>query len=109
MSTLVQKNGHGGMAEGEGVSEMSVRPDCFMLTPAQCRAARALLDWPREWLATESGTGQGSIANFEKGARAPRSVTIGALRRALEKAGIEFLDDGQGVRLKPAKAKRKPK
>ena len=26
---------------------------------------------------------------------------------ALEKAGIEFLDDGQGVRLKPAKTKRK--
>jgi hypothetical protein len=28
---------------------------------------------------------------------------------AIEKAGVEFLDDGQGVRLKPAKSKRKPK
>jgi hypothetical protein len=28
---------------------------------------------------------------------------------ALQKAGVEFLDDGQGVRLKPPKAKRKPK
>jgi hypothetical protein len=25
---------------------------------------------------------------------------------ALEKAGVEFLDDGQGVRLKPAKTKK---
>jgi hypothetical protein len=70
-----------------------------MLTPAQCRAARALLDWPREWLSSESGIGPRSIVGFEKGTSAPRSVTVVALRRSLEKAGIEFLD-GQGVRLK---------
>jgi hypothetical protein len=74
--------------------------NCFMITPAQCRAARALLDWPREWLSTESGIGPSSIFGFEKGTRAPRDVTLVALRRSLEKAGIEFLDDGQGVRLK---------
>jgi hypothetical protein len=28
---------------------------------------------------------------------------------ALEKAGVEFLDDGQGVRLKSPKTTRKPK
>ena len=28
---------------------------------------------------------------------------------SLEKAGVEFIDDGQRVRLKPPKAKRKPK
>ena len=85
-------------ADGE---EMNVRENA-MITPAQCRAARALLEWPREWLASESGIGPGSIVDFERSARAPRSVTIGALRRALEKAGIEFIDgDGQGDRLKP--------
>jgi hypothetical protein len=70
----------------------------MVITPAQCRAARALLDWPREWLASESGIGPRCIVDFERGA--PRSVTIVELRRAFEKAGIEFLDDGQGVRLK---------
>jgi hypothetical protein len=72
-----------------------------MITPAQCRAARALLDWPKEWLASESGVGSRAIVDFEKGARAPRHATPDALRRALEKAGVEFLDDGRGVRLKP--------
>jgi hypothetical protein len=75
-----------------------------MITPAQCRAARALLDWPKEWLASESGVGSRAIGDFEKGARAPRP---NALRRALEKAGVEFLDDGQGVRLTPPRAKGK--
>jgi hypothetical protein len=79
---------------------VALSEDCFMITPAQCRAARALLDWPREWLASESGIGPRSIVDFERNTSGPRSVTTVALRRALEKAGIEFLDDGQGVRLK---------
>jgi hypothetical protein len=49
-----------------------------MITPAQCRAARALLDWPREWLSTESGIGPSSIFGFEKGTRTPRSVIANA-------------------------------
>jgi hypothetical protein len=77
-----------------------------MITPAQCRAARALLDWPREWLASESGIGPRSIVDFERSARGPRSVTLVALRRALQKAGVEFLDDGQGVRLNPPRKKK---
>jgi hypothetical protein len=71
-----------------------------MITAAQCRAARALLDWPREWLASESGIGPRCIVDFERSASTPRPVTLVTLRRSLEKAGIEFLADGQGVRLK---------
>ena len=71
-----------------------------MITPAQCRAARALLDWPRERLASELRIGLRSIVDFERSARAPRYVTLDALRRALEKAGVEFTDGDQpGVRL----------
>ena len=73
------------------------------ITPAQCRAARALLGWPKEWLTSESSVSTRAIAEFEKGARAPRQAKCDALRRALAKAGVEFLDDGQGVRLKPPK------
>lgn len=71
-----------------------------MITPAQCRAARALLDWPRERLASESRIGLRSIVDFERSARAPRYVTLDALRRALEKAGVEFTNSDQpGVKL----------
>ena len=73
----------------------------FKITPAQCRAARALLGWPKEWLASELSVSTGTIAEFEKGRRAPRLVKLDAIRRALGRAGIEFIDDGQGVRLKP--------
>ena len=71
-----------------------------MITPAQCRAARALLDWPRERLASESRIGLRSIVDFERSARAPRYVTLDALRRALEKAGVEFINGNEpGVKL----------
>lgn len=72
-----------------------------MLTSAQCRAGRALLDWSREQLADASMVGLRTIVDFERGARGPRRVTLDALRKALEKAGVEFLDEnGGGVKLK---------
>jgi hypothetical protein len=77
--------------------------DCFMLTAAQCRAARALIDWSREGLAESSHVGLRTIVDFERGAREPRDVTVAALRRALESAGVIFVEengDGPGVRLR---------
>ena len=82
-----------------------------MITSVQCRAARALLDWPRERLASELRIGLRSIVDFERSARAPRYVTLDALRRALEKAGVEFIAEnggGPGVRItKSTKGARK--
>jgi predicted transcriptional regulator len=72
------------------MSNMPAQPLAVMITPAQCRAARALLGWPREWLASESSVSSGTIAEFEKGGRAPRYATLVTLRRALEKAGVEL-------------------
>jgi transcriptional regulator with XRE-family HTH domain len=77
-----------------------------MITQAQCRAARALLDWSREQLAEASKVGLRTIVDFERSARDPREVTKDALRRALESAGVEFIDEnggGAGVRLRKAK------
>lgn len=74
-----------------------------MLTDAQCRAGRALLDWSRDDLARESSVGLRTIVDFERGAREPRRLTQEALRRALEAAGVEFIPEnggGAGVRLK---------
>lgn len=77
-----------------------------MLTSAQCRAARALLDWSRDKLAEEATIGLRTLVDFERGARDPRHATLEVLRRTLEKAGVAFLDNGEtieggpGVRLR---------
>jgi len=75
------------------------------LAPAQIRAARALLHWSAEDLARESAVGLATIRRAENSQNetsmnAPNDL---AVRRALEAAGVEFLDEnggGPGVRLR---------
>ena len=68
---------------------------------AQCRAARALLEWSQEDLARASGITKKTIADFERGATTPRRQSLKQFVVALEAAGIEFLDGGRpGVRLR---------
>jgi transcriptional regulator with XRE-family HTH domain len=78
-----------------------------MLTPAQLRAARALIGWTREDLADASGVFANTIRNFEHGISDPKLSTLHKWRRALETAGVEFIDPtddkGPGVRLKCSK------
>ena len=74
-----------------------------MLTPAQCRAARGLLDWSQLELARLAGVGIVTIRQLEAGSHAPRRATLDVVRRALETAGVEFIDEnggGSGVRLR---------
>lgn len=78
-----------------------------MITSSQCRAGRALLDWSREQLVDVSRVGLRTIVDFERGARAPREVTLLALRAALESAGVIFIEEngeGPGVRMRKGKA-----
>jgi transcriptional regulator with XRE-family HTH domain len=65
-----------------------------VLTPAQLRAARALLGWSREDLAAKSGLGAETVKNFELRGSDPKLGTVQKWRRALEAAGVEFIDDG---------------
>ena len=92
-----------------------------VLTPAQLRAARALVDWSRETLANESGVGHNTTKDFENRGTNPTLRTVQRWMRALEKAGVVFLNsndtEGPGVRLRkdvaermaPAEASGKPK
>ena len=74
------------------------------LTSGQIRAARAFLRWRAEDLARESAVGVATIrraelAENETSMTAPNDI---AIRRALEAAGVEFIDGnggGPGVRL----------
>jgi hypothetical protein len=76
-----------------------------MLTSGQIRAARALLRWSAEDLARKSELGVTTIRRAELREQ-ETSMTVAndlAVRRALETAGIDFIDEnggGPGVRLR---------
>lgn len=76
-----------------------------MITPAQCRAARALIGWSQTDLADEADLSKVSISAFEKGGDM-RESNRRSLKEALEAAGVTFLANGDtttggpGVRLK---------
>ena len=74
------------------------------LTPEQCRAARALLNWSQPDLAEATGIARQTITRFESGANLPHPNNRATIREALEAAGIEFLPEtktkGVGVRLR---------
>jgi transcriptional regulator with XRE-family HTH domain len=73
-----------------------------MITGAQIRAARAMLEWTRADLARASGISANGIANIETGASSPLAVTLERIQHALERAGVGFIDngDGPGVQLR---------
>jgi transcriptional regulator with XRE-family HTH domain len=73
------------------------------LTSAQIRAARALVRWSAEDLARESGVGITTIRRAEVDQTSMTVPNYSAVRRALEAAGVEFIDGnggGPGVRLR---------
>jgi len=75
------------------------------LISAQIRAARALLRWSAEDLARQSMLSVATIRRAEL-EESETSMTVAnnlAVRRALESAGVEFIDEnggGPGVRLR---------
>ena len=81
-----------------------------MITAEQCRAARGLLDWSQQELADRAGVGIVTVRHIEAGRNEPRRSTLDVLRRALEDAGVEFIDrngGGVGVRLRKPAAQKK--
>lgn len=82
-----------------------------MLTAPQIRAARALLHWGQERLASEAGVSRPTVKRME-GATGPgrsAAATLAAVQTALEAAGVEFVPEdergGAGVRLRKTAAK----
>ena len=75
-----------------------------MLTSAQLRAARALLNWRQEDLSRAARVGTATIQRMEKeeGPMTGNISTALRIQAAFEKAGISFIDGdqlgGAGVR-----------
>jgi hypothetical protein len=87
-----------------------------MLTPDQLCAARALVTWSREDLADKSGVAAVTTKGFELLGADSKISTLNKWRRALESAGVDFIDDGAksdeggpSVRLTSAKESREGK
>jgi transcriptional regulator with XRE-family HTH domain len=75
----------------------------IVITGRHIRAARALLGLSQQELAKKSKVALRTLSRMEEvdDAVNTRTATLNHVVGALEKAGIEFLDDGQpGVRLK---------
>ena len=81
------------------------------LTSAQIRAARSLIRWTADNLATASALSVATVRRAEL-REVETSLTMAndlAIRRALETAGVEFIDEnggGPGVRLRQRQQSR---
>ncbi|MBR0838154.1 helix-turn-helix transcriptional regulator [Bradyrhizobium manausense] len=63
------------------------------MSPEQCRAARAWLNWPQDALAKAASVGVSTVRDFEAGRREPTRNNLTAMKAALEKGGVSFSDD----------------
>lgn len=73
------------------------------ITGPQARAARALVQWPRDHVARLAGLTVDALAEFEREDVDPGEEERSRLQAALEEGGAVFLgeeDGGLGVRLK---------
>ncbi|WP_198370408.1 helix-turn-helix domain-containing protein [Roseomonas rosulenta] len=66
------------------------------LTPAICRAARALLGWSQDELARQAGVGRVTIADYERGKSELMRGNIALITAAFDAAGVEIIRQGQG-------------
>src|SRR5579883_3234392 len=62
-----------------------------VVSPAQCRGARALLRWTQDRLAERAAVARKTVADFELGNRSLHRRTRLDITIALEAAGIEFI------------------
>jgi transcriptional regulator with XRE-family HTH domain len=65
--------------------------------------ARAAINMTISDLASAASMAPNTISRFEAGKTTPIAATVAVLRRALEAAGVEFIDQnggGPGVRLR---------
>jgi transcriptional regulator with XRE-family HTH domain len=70
------------------------------MTPAQCRAARGLLQWSQGELAKRSGLSIATVVDHELERRTVADDSIKKMRLALESGGVEFTGGKRpGVRM----------
>jgi DNA-binding transcriptional regulator YiaG len=79
------------------------------MSPAQCRAGRALLDMTQSQLAELAKLGLSTVVDFEKGRRQVSQAAVETIQSALQRAGVDFIEEnggGPGVRLGKRRQKK---
>ena len=71
-----------------------------MITPAQCRMARAGLGWNEAQLARAAGVELTTVYRFVTGKAQTQPATVEAIQRVLEAAGVVFLAEGEDLGVK---------
>ena len=77
-----------------------------LITGRQLKAARALVGWEQTDLAKKSGVAISTVRRMEgfDGEVGARTSTLSLVQKALERAGVEFLNDERpGVRMRARK------
>jgi len=92
-------------------SDVKSQPRTRPLASAQIRAARSLIRWTADELAAASALSVATIrrAELKESETALTAANDLAIRRALETAGVEFIDEnggGPGVRLRKRQHKK---
>ncbi|MBP7334680.1 helix-turn-helix transcriptional regulator [Niveispirillum sp.] len=74
------------------------------ISPAQCRAARGLLDWSQEQLALAAGLSRSTVRDFESGRHEPHRGSMVLILQTLAAQGVEPVPasdgTGEGVRFR---------
>jgi DNA-binding transcriptional regulator YiaG len=81
-----------------------------LISPAQCRGGRALLDMTQPQLASIASVGLSTVVDFERQRRTVSEEAIRKMQAALENAGIQFISEnggGPGVRLRRSKDEKR--
>jgi len=72
-----------------------------MMTGAQIRAARGFLDWTTRDLGKKAKVHFNTIHAIERGKSIAKPETLAAIRKTLEKAGVQFINGKHpGVRMR---------
>jgi transcriptional regulator with XRE-family HTH domain len=92
------------------VSNVMKRESILKVSIRQIKAARALLAWSQEELASAAAISIPTIKRLEaqEGALGGREETVSKIQSALEDAGIQFIEEnggGPGVRLRKRQQK----
>jgi transcriptional regulator with XRE-family HTH domain len=75
-----------------------------MITTAQIRGARGILNWSQGDLSDRTDISATSIGSIENGLTQPRESTLSIIQKSFEDAGIEFLSN-DGIRKKTGEVK----
>ena len=88
------------------MTNISQKGFLMSITPDQCRASRALLNWSQDTLAENAQVARATVNDFENSQRIPIKNNMVIIQSSMEAAGIEFIDEnggGVGVRFRELK------